>query len=379
MMFWYGIEQLFLNKYLGTASARAYLTMVYAATVLLFDIPGGILADKIGRKRTVLISCVVEILSVVILGMSTNLWQYLVGSILFGVFISLINGAAEALLYDKLKADGHAKQYAKQQGQINAYFLVGAAIANLLSGFIAQHANLRLPYFLSAIPGVIAFLLLARIVEAPREKAADHWYSHLNEAGRYILKRPLILIFGLQFVIGEVVFLTIGEFGQIYLLQFHISAVTLGILWSLVALAAALGRVLAHRGQQYPRTVILAYCVAIASFIVTKSAWGILLFMLVYGLTEALGNIAETEVQHASESRIRATLFSCVSFGGNFIGVPAVFLYNRIYTHHSLAAANHALGIIVIGLLLLTALASTQHLSRRAVAEAILAPLDKHY
>ena len=68
MMFWYGIEQLFLNKYLGTASARAYLTMIYAATVLVLDIPGGILADKIGRRRTILIACVVEVVSVIILG-----------------------------------------------------------------------------------------------------------------------------------------------------------------------------------------------------------------------------------------------------------------------------------------------------------------------
>jgi MFS family permease len=51
MMFFFGIEQLFLNTIIGGASSRGYVVIVYVASVLVFDIPTGMLADKYGRKK----------------------------------------------------------------------------------------------------------------------------------------------------------------------------------------------------------------------------------------------------------------------------------------------------------------------------------------
>ena len=47
LMFWYGIEQLFLDNILQDPSARAVVTTVWAVTFLLPDIPSGIIADRL--------------------------------------------------------------------------------------------------------------------------------------------------------------------------------------------------------------------------------------------------------------------------------------------------------------------------------------------
>src|SRR5664279_5529627 len=86
MMFWFGIEQLFLNKYLGTSSARGYVTGTFMLSMILFDVPSGIIADKFGRKRVIIAACGVQIAAVITLGFSSSLGQYLVGTALYGIF-----------------------------------------------------------------------------------------------------------------------------------------------------------------------------------------------------------------------------------------------------------------------------------------------------
>jgi len=90
----------------------------------------------------------------------------------------------------------------------------------------------------------------------------------------------------------------------------------LGLLWAATAAFAAGGRGLAHRLQHRPRLAIGLFCVALAAFAAIHSVAGIALFFLVYGLNEAVSNIAETEIQDATSSHIRATMLSVVNFAG---------------------------------------------------------------
>jgi MFS family permease len=370
MMFWYGIEQLFLNHVLRDPSARAYVTIAFCVALLAFDIPTGVFADKVGRKAALIACCIVQALAVLTLGLSHSLSAYIIGCVLMGLGISLLNGAAQALLYDTLKEQKLSKSYAKYQGQVYAGYMIGAGIANIASGFIANAFGLRAPYLLSAIPSLLAIVLIAGISEPPRHRATANWFSHLGEAAHEIATRPKIIIFGLQFIVTELAILTIGEFGQAYLLTFGVGTVALGLLWALVAATAAIGEFTAHRGQSHPKLVILGYCAVLGAFIITHSAIGIVLFLVWYGWNLALQTIAEAEVQDATASHIRATLFSGVSFVANLLSVPLLLLYNNLYITRSIFSANRLIGIISIVVLLLTLVAAT-----RTKRPALLPPL----
>jgi MFS family permease len=354
MMFWYGIEQLFLDHYLHDASARGYLTIAFTASLLVFDIPGGILADKIGRKKALLIGCVAQVIGVIVMGASHSLAQYLIGSAIFGLCVGLLNGAAQALLYDHLAQNNITESYGKHQGSIYAMFLIGAGLANLASGIVANAFSLRAPYFLSLIPAVLAFFVLLPIVETPPAQTGSSWYRHFGDALAEIRARPRIMVFGVQFIVSQLVMMTIGEFGQIYILSFHVGAVALGLLWAAVAGFAALGRIVAHRVHGYPQLTIILYCILLLVFIRVHWQLGILLFCLVYGYNQTLANISETEVQDASKSSIRATLFSCVNLAGNILGLPVVYIFNRLYVDHSIFTANALLTIMAVFVLLIT-------------------------
>ena len=353
MMFWYGIEQLFLDKYLHNPSARGYLTAVFTASLVLFDVPAGIIADRVGRKVCLVGAAIAQIAGLLVLGSSDSLTTYLIGTVIFGLYLCLFNGAAQALLYDWLASRGETKLYAKQQGTMYALWLTGAGIANLLSGFIAHFWGLRSAYFLSIIPGLVALYALRKLAEPAHEsKTESPWYSHVLDAVREIRTHRKIAGFALQFMAATVVLMTIGEFGQIYILSFGVGTIMLGLLWAVDAAFAAGGRALAHRLQLRPRLAISLFCLVLAAFALTQSAIGIGLFWLLYGLNEAVSNIAETEIQDATSSHIRATMLSLINFAGNVLAIPVVLLFTAYYRDHGIMAANRLVIIAVVGILL---------------------------
>lgn len=357
MMFFYGIEQLFLDRVIRDASARAYLTIAYTLALVIFDIPAGMLADRISRKLCLLLASATQIIALIILGSSNTLWVYLVGSFTFGIFICLINGTAQAILYDWLALIGRAETYAKEQGRNYAAFLIGAGIANVASGFIANALSLRSTYFLSIIPAALACMLILGLEDPPfAKKQSTLWYKHLGEVMGELTRHKKIVFFSIQFMASGIALYTIGEFGQIYMLSFGISTVALGIFWAIDALFAASGRILAHKFQSYAHLLIICFCAVTFVFALVNHSFGIGIFWLFYGLNEAVSNVAETEIQHETSSHIRATTLSVVSFAGNLIAIPVIIFYNRYYLHHGIFAANRLLAFALVAVLLLTLL-----------------------
>jgi MFS family permease len=276
-----------------------------------------------------------------------------------------MNGASEALLYDWLAASGNTKHYAKYQGSTFALFLVGTGIANLASGFLANAVGLRTTYVLSIIPALMAIAVVLLIVEpAIKPQQRDIWYKHLRQIVAGIVQHRKLLLYSLRYIVAEITVLTIGEFGQIYILAFGVSAVMLGVFWAIDSAFAAGGRTLAHRAQSRPGLFIVVYCLVLALFISVTHSFGIGLFWLAYGLNEALANIAETEIQHETKTAVRATTLSVIGFAGNALAIPIVLLYTVYYTHHGILAANKLLGIGIIAILLLTLLAGLDRKSK---------------
>lgn len=358
MMFFYGIEQLFLDRYLGTRSARGYTTIVFALSLVIFDVPTGVIADKVGRKVCLIAAVSIQMLALLVLGVSSSLGVYLLGIVLFGLQMGMFNGAAQAFLYDWLADNNKPKLYAKYQGAMYARFLIGAGLANVASGLIAHTWGLRTAYFASIVPAAIALGVIGRLHEPVFEKSLGNvWYTHAGEAFHTLRKHPTIVRYTLFSIAASIVLYTIGEFGQVYILHFNTSTVTLGILWAIVAGCAAAGRTGAHHMQRKAGLLIGMFCAGLVIFGFSQAyILGIGVFCVVYGLNEALANVAESEVQHHTPAHMRATMLSLVNCAGNLVSVPIVLLFTAYNTHHGILAANRSIIVSVIALLLVVAM-----------------------
>lgn len=156
LVFWYGIEKLFMTSIGIDAVGVGVATAIFLAFNLVFDIPSGILADRWSRKGMLFVSAVSLAICSVTLGLSNGLEMYIIGYLFYGMYVVSTSGTYQAIIYDSLYEEGRPEQYSKTMGQAYALFLVGAGVANIASGFIASHFSYSSAFFI--IPLFPAFL-----------------------------------------------------------------------------------------------------------------------------------------------------------------------------------------------------------------------------
>lgn len=359
-MFWYGIEQLFMDNVLADPNLRAWSTLVYGAMVMLGEIPGGVLADRYGRRKLLIAGVVLQFLGVLCFVLSQSASLYIVGAALYGLYWSCVNGATQALMYDHLHGLGQASTYAKHQGAVYAYGYLGSGIANLLSGVIADHTSLRTSYIISLLPILISFVLVLSLKETNDDSLAKNDKEVVSyrlqpyvQALSSVLKRGGVnaYIFVFQIVLMYIIYATILEFGQIYILHFGVSATQLGVLWAIDAAVVALLVHLSHRLRRKMWIGVSLLVIAMTTLAEIKIALGIVVFMLVYGLVEVVNNLAETGLQHYAVKKTRATMLSSVSFLGHLCSLPFILGFNALQRQDGIMHAFSTASLIAVILL----------------------------
>ncbi|NOH68404.1 MFS transporter [Vibrio rotiferianus] len=110
--FYYPVFTLLYLDYGLTLSQFAMLNVVWAATIVLAEVPSGAFADTLGRKRLVVLSSLVMFIEIVMIafvptGNPTFVFVvFLINRVLSGLAMALASGADEALAYDTLKEQG---------------------------------------------------------------------------------------------------------------------------------------------------------------------------------------------------------------------------------------------------------------------------------
>jgi len=102
---------------------------------LLFEIPSGVISDVFGRRRSMILSCVMRLTSMLLMILSKGLPGICL-SLAFAAFsYNFASGAREALAYDSLKSVGQEQHYIRYSSLEMALYRVGSALATLLAGF----------------------------------------------------------------------------------------------------------------------------------------------------------------------------------------------------------------------------------------------------
>lgn len=328
MMFWFGIEQFFLNEFGNGTYARGASTTVFMLSYAIINIPAGALSDIWGRLRSLRLGIVFQIVGVIILGTSTTLTQYLLGYMIFAGFWALEAGAKEAYLYDSLVDHKKGHLFQKHLGRLHAYLLIGAATGNALSGFVADSFGLRSSYLLSLVASVLSLVVLSFMREPKHHRQVGKKVVHqIGDLYKLIKKNLTVRLLVLA---GICIFLTaviVGEFAQVVILEFTDSPKVLGFLWMAVALIMALGRWFSHK-ISYPRILVMISTLSIGVyFALSGNYFGLLVFLMLIGLLETIININDSNIQDSTPSKLRASVFSVTSTVSGLLVAPlALFL-----------------------------------------------------
>lgn len=175
------ISGLYLSSVLGNLSltgawvailaARGYSLVeigiaetVFHVTSLVFEIPSGVLADLLGRKRMLLVSSVMRIIGNLIMILSCNLGMVCASIAFFAMSYNFSSGSGDALAYDSLKITKRESYYEKYvSNQLILYRLCGG-ISTLCAG-LALSIGHKLAYGTDVLMGAVQIRILLSLRE----------------------------------------------------------------------------------------------------------------------------------------------------------------------------------------------------------------------
>ncbi len=133
----------------------------YAITQMIFQIPFGIMSDKLGRKGTIIVGLLLFAIGSIICAISIDILGLLLGRFLQGA--GAIGAVVTAMISDIVREEQRPKAMAIMGGMIAISF----ALAMIAGPTIGAFFGINSLFYLTAILALISIVILVKIVPNP--------------------------------------------------------------------------------------------------------------------------------------------------------------------------------------------------------------------
>jgi MFS family permease len=356
--FYYPVFSILFLDFGLPLSQFALLNVVWAATIILCEVPSGALADSLGRRRLLVLAGILMVIEIALwafvpLGnMTVVFWVFVINRILSGMAEAAASGADEALAYDSLKKEGDENDWGhvlEKQIQLQSVgFIFAMTLGGLLydptmlqkisDGFgfewsITAATTLRLPIYATLFTAILTLftVLCMREPDAERyrtihidRKSITEAFRLVWQAGRWILQTPFVLalmLFGL--ICDSPVRMLITMVSQYYRL-IEIPEYLFGVLGSILAMFGffipGIARRLCERRSPLFNVLLTATTITLGLLgICFVWPWvGLVPALLLFSTFYSVGFFLSYYINQVTNSEQRATV---LSFKGLFLNL----------------------------------------------------------
>ncbi len=190
------------------------ITMIAAAVL---EFPTGLIADKIGRKNTVIIGCVCSLIYAVILAITNSYLGLVIVAIFEGLERAFFSGNNEAFIYDTLKEAGKESEFKNYIGKTDSMYYMAGILSTILGGVVAFTLSMKVLMILSVIPRIFEVILSLRLKNVKKYSTEDE--NVFKQAKKVVglvkenkILRKQIIADGISDGIGEATFQFRSEF-----------------------------------------------------------------------------------------------------------------------------------------------------------------------
>lgn len=197
---------LYLTQERGFSAGRAGLVLTALGLGSAVAQPvGGVLADRVGRRATMLLGLVGAAVTLIGVGAASALPVLLVAVLAYGLFLDLVRPAVQAALADVVPAHDRVRAYALNFWAIN----LGFAVAVPLGGFLAERGYWWLFALDAGSSLAFAVVVYLRVPETRPERRADSEPGSLADVLRDRLLLGLVACVVLQAAVYMQAFTTL--------------------------------------------------------------------------------------------------------------------------------------------------------------------------
>lgn len=332
--------------------------LVESATILIMEIPTGVVADRWGRKLSVIAGGCLYSLSLLLVPLaviyeaSDQLWAVCLCFIISGLGQTLVSGAEEAWVVDNLSSAQRRDLIDQYFARIQSFASVGGVMAGLIALVILVSVDvtrglLDFLWYMAAF-GLFISMLVATTI--PENRPIEH-VSKIEV--KSFLQR---IINGFQIILHSrpLLFLTVATViatfsGSVADEAFDISMITkgldaralspLGIVVDMIGVVAPLiGVVLA---RHYGASTVLGWflilpAILVCTFFFQPALWVIVVLYLLLAFFDGVWDpVASAKLHNMISSATRATVGSTVNQLGGMANLAGIGMFALFLGDHS--------------------------------------------
>lgn len=339
---------------------------VYHIVSLFCEVPSGMAADLLGRRKTLLSGGVLTVTCNLLMAFAPNLFTICLAMGLNALAMTMFSGTFTALVYDSLKTEGREDEYIQvsaNSSQISMLANAVGSMASILNRFLGYAGFYLLNAAFGGISALANLLLAEPIVTAAQANREKHPLRTLPEQFRQLVRDSLHVLHTCPMagkLIASSALISVPSYLTKMFLQQRL--VELGWPTELLFLPLLLGGLACVAGTEVGRrmrcrsmrrlyTACALLCGVGTLLVGAAPAWGgILGMMLVQGVLEVYLLHESQKLNDAIPSDQRATLISVDGMAYSLLMIPASPLVGAVGDAFGQAGAGLALlgGVIVL-------------------------------
>lgn len=339
---------------------------VFHVVSLLCEVPSGMAADLLGRRKTLLSGGVLTVTCNLLMAFAPNLFTICLAMGLNALAMTMFSGTFTALVYDSLKTEGREDEYIQVSANSSQISMLANAIgslASLLKRFLGFAGFYLLSAAFEGVSTAALALMEEPIVTAAQANREKHALRTLPEQFRQLVRDSLHVLHTCPMagkLIASSALISVPSYLTKMFLQQRL--VELGWPTELLFLPLLLGGLACVAGTEIGRRVrcrsmrrlytACALLCGVGTLLVGAApAWGgILGMMLVQGVLEVYLLHESQKLNDAIPSDQRATLISVDGMAYSLLMIPASPLVGAVGDAFGQAGAGLALlgGVIVL-------------------------------
>jgi len=295
----------------------------YALFQVLLQIPFGVLSDKIGRKKTILIGLIVFIIGSLVCYVASDIYTLIFGRLLQGA--GAIGAVVSAMIADTVNEEKRTKAMAIMGATISLSF----TLAMILGPLISNSFGIESLFLLTAILAVLALVVLFVFTPNPPkvsyafENEESSWMTVLKDKNLQRMNLTNFLQKGLMtltFMVVPIAFVMGHDFDRSELYLLYIPSALVGIL------AMAPAAILAEKKGKYKEVLIFGIFFFMLAYILMEThsttlfIVGVFVFFIGFNAHEPIMQSLASKYAKSHQKGAALGVFNSFGYLGTFIG-----------------------------------------------------------
>ncbi|NTU47001.1 MFS transporter [Candidatus Roizmanbacteria bacterium] len=239
--FWLGIWIYFYLRFTNYTGIGLIETVLFVTTTVM-EIPTGAIADLLGKKKTLFVSFLLEVIGSLLMAYAKDMPMLSISVFILAIGGALYSGTLEALVYDSLKENGKIEQFAKVISNINSLQWFFPAICSVIGGFLYT-IDPRLPFIVNGgvygIGLVVTLFLSEPHVDTNKFSIAE-FVKQTKSGFHQLMKSSFIVSHMILLLSVSTIMVLVNEMlDSMMSSEFGFTAIQIGILWAVISTVAA--------------------------------------------------------------------------------------------------------------------------------------------